>query len=213
MEPMPQSASAEPYQLGAGGMAMPSSSSSWGAMGSRPKINQQLGTPGNTARLPRLDAIAGLLDGRESPHRVVLCISSVVALVRSSSPRATVRRRLWRQTNKSSAIGKFGEEERSEKGGGARASGVGERVVYGSSHALMLWFYGLRRTLKGTYVFCDVTSAPGRPRAPPGGRPPTRSSESASPSSSIIPPSTGSRTCSTCRRCSWARPRFVSESA
>lgn len=31
---------------------------------------------------------------------MVLCISSVVAFVRSSSPRATVRRRLWRQTNK-----------------------------------------------------------------------------------------------------------------
>ena len=45
MEPMPQSASAEPYQLGAGGMAMPSSSSSWGAMGSRPKINPTTGHP------------------------------------------------------------------------------------------------------------------------------------------------------------------------
>ena len=42
-----------------------------------------------------------------------------------------------------------------------RVVGGGERVVYGSSHALMLRFYGLRRTLKGTYVFCDVTSAPG----------------------------------------------------
>jgi hypothetical protein len=125
-----------------------------------------------------------------------------------------VRRRLWRQTNKSSAIGKFWRRGAKRRAAVVRVSStVGERVVYGSSHALMLWFYGLLRTLEGTYVFCDVASAPGRPRAPPGGRPPTRSSESASPSSSIIPPSTGSRTCSTCRRCSWARPRFVSESA
>ena len=210
---MPQSASAEPYQLGAGGMAMPSSSSSWGAMGSRPKINPTTGHPCNTARLPQLDAIAGLLDGRESPHRVVLCISSVVAFVRSSSH---ARRRAGGYGARRTIIqvvGKFWRRGAAKRAAVVRVVGGGERVVYGSSHALMLRFYGLRRTLKGTYVFCDVTSAPGRPRAPPGGRPPTRSSESASPSSSIIPPSTGSRTCSTCRRCSWARPRFVSESA
>ena len=195
---------------------MPSSSSSWGAMGSRPKINPTTGHPRVTPPGYR-DSTLSPVSSTDENHLTGWFCASVPSSRWFGRPRRARRCAggygARRTNNQSSAC--FGEEERKgRRWCGARASGVGERVVYGSSHALMLRFYGLRRTLKGTYVFCDVASAPGRPRAPPGGRPPTRSSESASPSSSsIIPPSTGSRTCSTCRRCSWARPRFVFEFA
>ena len=75
-----------------------------------------------------------------------------VEFARSSSPRAMVRRRLCHKL-RVNIREKYVLEKVVRRRSGAGAREEGDRVAYGSLHALLLLFYCLRRTLQGTYVF------------------------------------------------------------